>query len=374
MTTSLAYDPDADDWLLLSGRAQRRARVRMLARLRHLSRRKGAAMCQTALSGVTVAATSNGISHVRGIQRCASAWSCPVCAPVIRHNRAREIDEGLATHFADGGSALMLTLTIRHTSKDSLASLLEALTDAWRRVQRRVFWKQARDSGITGQIRTLEITWSERNGWHPHLHLLLLTAPNTFGPMEQFELRESMTEHWADAVMTVHGRTVSAKHSVDLRPADNPSAVGSYLTKLSGSKWSIGHEMARGDRKRSQSGYSPFEILTEAMYESEKDSQLFALWDEYEQATMGRSSIRWSRGLREHLQLVELTDEEAAVEQLDEEVAADNKVIIAPDVWNAAVHQGRQWELVEAIEDWAVLGYCGDPPVGRRLLTLPVAA
>jgi hypothetical protein len=69
-----------------------------------------------------------------------------------------------------GGGVVLLTLTLRHALGQSLFFLLGVVTYAWRPVSSGGgFAKLAAEFGIVGWIRSLEITWSRVNGWHPHL-------------------------------------------------------------------------------------------------------------------------------------------------------------------------------------------------------------
>jgi hypothetical protein len=55
-----------------------------------------------------------------GLVTCGSVWMCPVCAGKVASRRAEELATVLDTVHAGGGSAFMLTLTIRHTAGDRL--------------------------------------------------------------------------------------------------------------------------------------------------------------------------------------------------------------------------------------------------------------
>ena len=61
-----------------------------------------------------------------------------------------------------------ITFTLRH-STDSLASLLDKLYDAFKRIQRTKLWR----AHVTGGVAFLEVKYSDRvEGWHPHFHVL----------------------------------------------------------------------------------------------------------------------------------------------------------------------------------------------------------
>ncbi|MCD2198057.1 hypothetical protein LQ327_32265 [Actinomycetospora endophytica] len=55
-----------------------------------------------------------------GLVSCGSVWACPVCAAKVAAKRAEELAAVLDAVHAKGGSAFMLTMTIRHNAGDRL--------------------------------------------------------------------------------------------------------------------------------------------------------------------------------------------------------------------------------------------------------------
>lgn len=353
-------DPSTWQWLRKgTGQLNRRMRRAALGRLRPMSKRGGAHICQMPTGAEVVVAPGSDHSHVSGISRCASAWSCPVCAPVIRERRAREIDDALVQHLENGGSAFLLTLTLQHHAGDSLKSLISELAGNWRKLQRRKVWSQARaEYGLFGSVRSLEMTWSPEHGWHPHIHLLIF-GDRSIDDGDLAVLQQDLYEGWSDLLENSTGRYTSPR-GVDLRPASN-AGIGSYFTKLAGAGWSIGRELARGDRKK---GLTPFGILQLALEDG--DAEMLELWHEYEGATLGRSSVRWSRGLRDRFELEDsITDEDLAADDSVEE--GTPQVAVDAEVWQRHAMGGNEWIVLEALEDWAKRKYKGEPPYGRVL-------
>src|SRR5699024_7689860 len=162
-------------------------------------------------------------AHFSGLERCGSVWACPVCAAVIRAGRADEIGRAWDKHVEEGGSGLFVTLTLRHRKADGLASTLDVLLNAWRRVQTWAAWRGSATStgwkkrlGIRGIIRATEVTHGA-NGWHPHSHLLILTD----GEVSADE-REAFTAWlagaWTRAASKLGVRVPSKERGVDVRP------------------------------------------------------------------------------------------------------------------------------------------------------------
>lgn len=82
--------------------------------------------------GVTVGVRTESDGSTRagfgGIATCGSVWSCPQCAVVVATRRADELADVMRAIDVLGGSAFMVTLTLRHALGDRLG---------WTREQRR---------------------------------------------------------------------------------------------------------------------------------------------------------------------------------------------------------------------------------------------
>lgn len=68
----------------------------------------------------------------------------------------------------------MVSFTFPHSKNDDLKTLLKNLSLASKKFKgRSAYSKHLRSYyGIKGTIRSLETTYSNANGWHPHLHEL----------------------------------------------------------------------------------------------------------------------------------------------------------------------------------------------------------
>jgi len=286
-------------------------RVRLCGRVRSSS-----------TSGVGVA-VADGVAHFDNLQSCGSVHACPVCAPKIRQHRAEEIEQALGRHFDQGGGAEFVTLTLRHYKGDDLGALVALVADGFRSViGGRRFQADRLAYGISGTIRSLEITHGA-NGWHPHLHVLVLTDV----PLDEglrARLADRLYDRWCRAVERAGTQAPSREHGLDIRPVRREGApvLGTYLQKgdvadevaLRAGGRRIGLELARADLKSRGSSRSPWAVLADVMLTGDADD--LALWHDYERATFGRQSLTWSAGLKARLLIAEFTDDElAAVDQ-----------------------------------------------------------
>ena len=248
----------------------------------------------------------------------------------------------------------MVTFTLRHSRIDSLSGLMRLLCDAYQDMSRsRAFRDWRADSGQHGSIAATEITYG-LNGWHPHRHVLMLfDRPVT--REDEAAIRDELFDMWSHAVDRCGGRTVS-RDAFDVRAVTRgEEQVAAYVTKTVKGVDGIGAEVSLADVKagRADGSINPFQLLDLGTPEAEK------LWDEYAEATKGRSAIRWSRGLRDDLGLgVEKTDEEIVDEA---ERMGDVRLLVAPAVFNRAVRSYRvACAVLEAAERGELARICAD--------------
>jgi len=307
----------------VSGDDRRGERYDLLEWLRSRSSRGGAKICMRSLSaGVPVAGKSSGAVHV-GAAKCGSPWSCPQCAPTINEGRATEIDEGLSTYLAAGGRAWFVTVTVSHKLGDHLADVLKLVSSSWRALCTSRRWADFKSSGYVGQIKAVEITHGA-NGWHPYLHVLILTDGSESIEQDRQRLRALGTV-FSQRVAARGGRsdvTSSASPGWNVRPVLDVAGIADYLTKVEGG-WGAGLEVARGDVKLARgSSSTPFQLLADARSGDKAAWELFAI---YERVTAGKRRLLWSRGLKSRLGVEDLSDEDLA----DVEVEPDEIVVLA---------------------------------------------
>ena len=129
----------------VAGAQQRRAQ------LRHISELKRVRYCghtMSAEAGVTLEVIENKGRPTAGLKTCGSVWCCPVCAAKIATRRADDLATVVRAVDDLGGSAFLLTLTMRHDRGDRLG-----LTSEQRSRRNRL------------EQRLADIQVDEANGW-----------------------------------------------------------------------------------------------------------------------------------------------------------------------------------------------------------------
>lgn len=318
--------------------------------------------------GVAVKVTGSGPERragIAGVQSCGSVWVCPCCAAKISAHRQGEIELALGRWHERGGRVGLLTLTMRHHKGHSLAALWDAVSKAWARVTSGRRWRDEQDQyGViaertvkTGRrkgqkitesrihfIRVVEVTHGE-NGWHVHLHVLLLLAPETSAEAVRL-LGDQMFTRWRAALLDQGMPAPTWTHGVDARRLDGDSAavtLSEYFTKAN---YSASMEVGRADLKDARGdNRSPFAILRGVM---DGDADDLDLWHEWEEGSRCRRQMTLSHGLRELLLAdVEDKDDETIA---DEDLDGEELVTVPKTSWHWICGHRLVHELLEAAE------------------------
>jgi hypothetical protein len=274
-----------------------------------------------------------------------------VCSAKIAVTRIAELDKLLAWNAERGGSAAMATFTMSHHKGHRLKSVWDALSGAWQHMtQGRAAqdgpWKQLRVTMLEGDgyVRVVEVTHGE-NGWHVHIHLLLLFARESISKHTAEALASELFKVWS-AGLEKHGFTASREYGVDVRVCrgseQSREMLSDYFQK-------IAYEAAGGRFKSGRNGgRTPFEILADGLETGLADD--LELWLEWEAASKGRRQLLWSRGLKKRVGIEDLDDEEIAAQKDEGETLLVLPRLSWRQVWPVAV------ELLEAVEQGGVAG------------------
>lgn len=190
-----------------------------------------------------------------GVQTCGSPWACPVCSSRLARDRGEALARVTARLVELGYRAVHVVLTVRHTRGEALIDVFGALSSAWRWA-----WGHRRVKAFLRGVayaRSVEVTYG-RNGWHPHIHALLLVPAHR----DPRALEEPLWEAWSEAVEAV-GWAPSSRdaYSFEVVRKKDLGLVSRYVGKGS---WGLGLEVAGGALKGGHQGLTPFELLAAA--------------------------------------------------------------------------------------------------------------
>lgn len=290
-----------------------------------------------AAAGVGFRKTAAGIVGLSGLETCGSVWACPVCNAKIMARRAFELGAAVTAWEAKGGAVALVTFTMRHNVGQDLADLWSALAYAWSKVTSGKAWTTDKAwHGVAGWVRVVEVTVSWDNGWHVHIHALVMLDEGT--QQDTLDaLHTSMFGRWSRALQR-KGLDAPLMVGQDARIVDGASdeRLAMYLTKAQDVP-KIGMELTHSQSKTARTEYgsmTPWELLT-LVDESEEEHESLAardLWAEWEVVSRGKRQIGWSKGLRDLLGLgAEKDDDEVAAEVVGED--SDTVLYVTPQGW-----------------------------------------
>jgi hypothetical protein len=258
-------------------------------------------------------------AHFGGLMICGSVWTCPPCAAKISERRKQEITQATNTFTAGGGRLYMISHTFSHGRADDLVVTMEKFRAAMTFMRAQRAYKKLRVAmGFVGDIRALEVTYGDANGFHPHEHDLWLVS-DKLTRHEQRALQAGVFECWLKACGRAGLGLPNRKRGVDVKAMDS---AADYLAKVGReSTWGTASELTKQHSKVGKVGrWTPFDLLR--LYEG-GDKRMGALFIQFADAFFGKQQVRWSKGLKAMFGVTEVSDEELAVQE-----AEDAKVMV----------------------------------------------
>jgi hypothetical protein len=280
-----------------------------------------------------------------GLMVCGSVWVCPVCAAKISERRRAELKKAFRQHLETGGHCTMVTLTFSHSKSDKLDDLLFALSKSMSKfITGKRYHNFRRDIDLVGSIRAFEITYGQ-NGWHPHIHLLLMHN-NEIAPYERYDYQDWLYSMWSGACAK-YGLDTSKAHGLKLDDAQEASTYIGKWGDLMDKPWGTDSEMTKANIKKGRIGsMTPFDMLRAVVEDGDLEYEY--KFREYASAVKGRSQLFWSRGLKARFDLEDKTDEEIAVEKIEE---ADLLGRLDYKEWRYILKNNLRVKLLDLIEE-----------------------
>lgn len=276
-------------------------------------------------------------AHFGGLMVCGSVWTCPPCAAKVSERRKNEVVAATDLHKSQGGGLYLVTLTAPHKRDHELATWLSRFSDARQRMRRqRAYRELLALVGHIGNIRSLEVTYGDANGWHPHEHALWLTEkPLTARKLEH--LRSELFKLWRRSCVAAGLPPPNRVRGVDARPMES---AAEYIAKFGREpKWGAGSEMAKQHIKSGKAkSMTPFDLLRLYHLGSDDGShkRFGGLFVTFANAFFGKRQIVWSDGLKQLFGIEQKTDEEIAVEEAED---ARLLIQITAEQWRVVLHQ-----------------------------------
>lgn len=209
--------------------------------------------------------------YFHGVIRCGSVWICPVCSFRLQKRRQGEISSYIEEQEEMKRNMFFLTLTVRHYKKDTLDTVFKKVKNAWNKLGKSK--KHKRLFRSLEYIATIEITFTfDKNGWHPHYHILLTETVNE-------DISEMIKEFINDWCI----ETESTKENQIFKKVSSIS-LGDYIAK-----WDIASELSQSIRKTQSVTY--WKMLKEPDKYKKQIS-------EYAATTKGKRTLQKSKGIK----------------------------------------------------------------------------
>lgn len=358
-----------------------------------------------AFDGETAGATN--------LQSCGSAWVCPVCSAKIQAHRAAELGQVLAWARAEMYTLAMVTLTVRHTKRDSLENVWDSVSDGWHAVtggvgagywgsekpekylERLERWEEQRQLaidgkgryprggragikpqrrigdaerfGVMGWARAVEVTVGV-NGWHVHVHAVVILAGDVAEAKHNaLELGAAMFDRWSAGLAKTGFTAVKHKGGLHVSVTDAAEKrLAEYLTKDQGSTPTDREREAAAKMKASH-GKKARKLALEATLGDAKSGRRggktpFQLLDSIDPSDPGQQLAQWREFVEASAGRLALTWSAGlrelakleAVEKADDAIAAEapgGVVVLELDADDYLSIGDRVTELFSAIED-----------------------
>lgn len=161
---------------------------------------------------------------------CKKHLMCPLCA--IRRG-AKSLKAYLDRYeliLAENANLKPYFLTLTVSNGDDLKERIEHLTKSFKKYMTRKRVADTRGYGYTelnkihGGVFTYEFTYSDKNGWHPHIHMVALCDPND---LPDFPIGSKSGKKKQESRLSKEWLSVSGdSFIVDFRPIENDPVEG----------------------------------------------------------------------------------------------------------------------------------------------------
>jgi hypothetical protein len=309
------------------------------------------------------------------LQSCRGQWACDRCVPV----RERESRLRWLWHFRQAEKAgcqlVHVTLTLPHSVGDDLVSLRERLVEQFDSLRRSKAWRKLQ---VADWTRILHVRLSRVNGWHVHLHLVLIIRAGVEPDLVTWlpEVRAA----WRKRLIGAGFKATNGKHGVfarvfrsaldalypwhwaERKDEGSPYDPPDYEAQghLDGPSYEVDHGFDRDDD--GEGSWSVWDLARAAIG---GDAWAHVKWEEFVHATYGQQVVSCSDRLDEVWQEVGVAEvaaelAESAKPPLPDDaepvVLVGNKLVaraVIAGVWARGLRAGSSSGVLAAAGVWA---------------------
>lgn len=326
--------------------------------LRSVDEEKTPGVCKCGTAGYNSEAVSlirNGNkAGVRGVFFCDSPWLCPTCAPRRAAQRAEKVTEVFNAVEKKRGRIVFVTLTVKHGKRDSLTDLKTLVLTACRKARQGKPWALAIERyDIAGSLVGPEVTWSEKYGWHFHLHVALVVMKDSEAVAQ--EAGEWLMNRYRNYIHQAGGKT--SRQAQDVTVIWRKEDISSYLAKGSAA-WEVSN--AGATKESGATSLTPWDL---AVLAGRGDAQSAKLFQEYAVAMPGTRSCVITKSLASKLSVEASSDEDKpGVDEtnssVDDEVESSDPKdevevvgVMDPSRWHRVLRNGYAADVLKVVSD-----------------------
>lgn len=282
-----------------------------------------------------------GNYYFSNLMTCKSVWSCPHCSLKIVQERAKQIRDICANAQKDNKKVVHCTFTMPHARYQTCEELRFDITKGFSSMlATRKYQKIKKAYGLEGYIKALEVTWNDKNGWHPHFHVLFFFDGNINDSDTVLEACEYIFDCWQNAIR-IRGGGLCSRDAFEARNVYDGEDISEYI-----SKWDMSKELTEGNVTKRSRGDSltPFQVFER--YLETKDAKYLNLFKEYHVSFTGTKFLTFSRGLKKkYLNMVDKSDEEICQDEEGTVVLSMNK-----ELWQEVVYFGYEANILNIMD------------------------
>jgi len=239
------------------------------------------------------------------------------------------------------GTIVFVTLTVRHTKRDSLADLKKLVSEAGLNARRGAPWdKKKKEHDIIGVVASPEVTYG-RHGWHYHIHLGIVMLESD--PAVAETVGNWFVERYRGYIDKAGG--LANRKAQDVQAVWRREDIAGYLAKGSAA-WEIA---SAGATKAGREGWTPWDLAALA---AKGDGRAADLFREYAVVMPGTRACVVSKSLAEKAGVKPSDDTDKP--GVDEERPQEELVgTVATPRWHLLLRRGHVADILKLVGDGA---------------------
>jgi hypothetical protein len=167
-----------------------------------------------------------GNVYPTNLQKCASAWLCPVCLIKLNKHKLEWLKQTLEHHSKERKKMSFNTLTIQHKRYSRLEDTMDQLQSIYRAVYKNRKLQSLKKEHQIEWLYTMEITYGA-NGWHPHFHFVVVSKADNSSITEFNNLFKSLYKKEIEKRGLLYNEGVT----IDIKGISNDKDIADYMTK-----------------------------------------------------------------------------------------------------------------------------------------------